>query len=245
MLRQVASALALTAGLTAAACHDATTTTTPRDDRPSATTAGNGTGVAPATAPIVRDPLAPRDMTGTRDATAMNDGTGKVTTAADGSAVPTNAAKASADDQVLATLTALNQGEVDQANAALPKLANAEAKYFANMMLRHHSEGVAKLSAIANEEKLSVTDNATARSLRAQSTDLVGKTSSMTAGPVLDRMYMQAQVDGHTKALRLIDGEILPNIKNDKLKAAAMEMRTRVQYHLSTAQTTLNGMPAS
>lgn len=149
------------------------------------------------------------------------------------------------DAQALAMLTAINQGEIDQANAAKPKLANDEAKTFADMMLKEHSEALANLSTVANEQKLGVIDNATSRELKSESAQLVGKIGSGTAGPALDRMYMQAQVDGHTKALKLLDNDILPSIDNMQLKTTVTELRAHVQEHLSKAQATLQGMPAS
>jgi putative membrane protein len=197
MLRTVASAIALSAGLVVVGCNDKS-----------------------------------------KNATEVYENARPTTTAGAVSAKGGN-------DQAITTLTALNQGEVDQANAALPKLANDEAKKFADMMAKHHSEAIAKLSTIANDEHIVMTDNMTSRDLKTQSAQLVGKMSTMTAGPDFDRMYMQAQVDGHQKALRIIDNDVMPNIDNASLKSAVTDMRATVMQHLSTAQTTLQGMPSS
>lgn len=149
------------------------------------------------------------------------------------------------DEAALAMLTALNQGEVDQANAAIPKLAHQEAKYFATMMLRHHSEGITKLSGIAAERHMTMTDNGASRAMKKETADLVGKMSTMTAGPAFDRFYMQAQIDGHTKALEMLDSEIIPKLDDAALKALVHDMRAQVADHLAKAREILPSMPST
>ena len=162
-----------------------------------------------------------------------------------GASTTTTTARTTSDSNALAMITALNQGEVDQANAAMPKLAHDDAKNFADMMLKHHSEALAKVSTIVTEQKMTMLDNATSNAMKRESAELVGKMSTATAGPVFDRMYMQAQVDGHTKALRMIDNDILPNIDNMTLKTTVTDMRRQVQEHLTKAQSILGTMPAT
>lgn len=157
----------------------------------------------------------------------------------------TTAARTTSDSNALAMITAINQGEIDQANAAIPKLAHDDAKAFADMMLKHHSEALAKLSTIATEQKMTMMDNGASTAMKRDSAELVGKMGTATAGPVFDRMYMQAQVDGHTKALRMIDNDVLPNIDNMTLKNTVTEMRRQVQEHLAKAQSVLGTMPAT
>ncbi len=167
------------------------------------------------------------------------------TRTAPGASTTTTAARTTSDSNALAMITALNQGEVDQANAAMPKLAHDDAKNFADMMLKHHSEALAKVSTIITEQKMTMLDNATSNAMKRESAELVGKMSTATAGPVFDRMYMQAQIDGHVKALRMIDNDILPNIDNMTLKNTVSDMRRQVQEHLAKAQGILGTMPAT
>lgn len=247
MNRFTVSAMALSTGLFAAACMDnaADKTTVTNSDGTKTTVAANRDGTT-TTSTTARD--------GTTSTTAVapvvnRDGT--TATAANGTAydvdgkaavVPT---KTEGDVAAMAMLTALNQGEVDQANAAIPKLAHKEAKYFATMMLRHHSEGITKLSGIAAEQHMTMTETSASRSMKTDNADLVGKLSTMTAGPAFDRAYMQAQVDGHTKALKMIDSDILPKIDNAALKTVVTDMRVQVADHLAKARDIVPTIPAT
>jgi putative membrane protein len=162
--------------------------------------------------------------------------------------VETTAAPAAAkwtDGNVLATITAINQGEVDIGNAAMAKLGNKDAKDFCDMMVKDHGEGVKKLSTIATEQQLTPMDNETTTAMRMEGATLVTKMSADPAGPAYDKAYMQAMVDGHQKALNAIDQKLLPNATNPALKDTITAMRGKVQEHLSRAQSVLQGLPSS
>lgn len=236
MNRMTVSALAFSSSIfAAAACMDTATekTTVTNADGTKTTVAANRDGTTTTSTTT-------RDGTPTANGTAYDVNTANGVAAANG--IPT---KTDGDVAAMAMLNALNQGEVDQANAAIPKLAHKEAKYFATMMLRHHSEGITKLSGIAAAQHMTLTETSASKSMKAESADLVGKMSTMTAGPAFDRIYMQAQIDGHTKALKMIDSEILPKISDASLKTVVTDMRVQVADHLAKAREIMPTMPST
>ncbi len=148
------------------------------------------------------------------------------------------------DSQVLASILAVNSGEVEQGNTALPKLANAEAKDFAALMVKEHGEAVAKLGKLGTEQHIAPSDDAQSTSLKDESAKVVTKLGGDPAGAAYDRAYIQSQVDGHTKALTLIDETLIPSAQNAELKSTITELRGHFQHHLTRAQEILAKLPS-
>ncbi|EET82202.1 hypothetical protein ACIRA0001_2929 [Acinetobacter radioresistens SK82] len=62
------------------------------------------------------------------------------------------------DNQIIKILSTANNGEIMQANAALPKLKMAQVRQYAQMMIREHSANEQKRSSIGNSSDANTTD---------------------------------------------------------------------------------------
>lgn len=172
------------------------------------------------------------------------------TTTADGTAVKTTATGTEAqpaavvgDDHILATIIAINKSEVDQANAAADKLTGSGAKEFASDMAKHHAEAVEKLTKLGADQHIVASEGTLTSALKDDSAAVVAKLKADASGPLYDRTYMQSQVDGHAKALKLLDEKLIPAVKNPELKSTLTSMHEDVARHLSRAQDVLAKLP--
>lgn len=160
------------------------------------------------------------DMQSTRaDATA---------TAPADSAAPA-AQDAVGDGEVLGLLSALNTHQVAAADQALAHDLSGPVSDFASMMKREHSENDARTRALG---ALAETEAVRAQNVKGSS-DL-----EMLATHTEDyeKAYVDAMVDGHTEALKLIDGKLLPAASGDAVKTHLSTTRNAVAQHLDDAR---------
>ena len=140
-----------------------------------------------------------------------------------------------------AVLFAANQGEIDQATAAYPKLMDSAVKNFAQMMVDEHKRGLTNTTNIMAANKIVAHDAAKdAVAIRDKSKQLV--TNFQSAQGNFDRNYMIAQIEEHQQLLDLLDNKMIPSSRGDVL-TLVQTTRFTVQQHLDRAKAILAGLP--
>lgn len=140
-----------------------------------------------------------------------------------------------ADSEILATVKAIDQHEIDAANTALDKNPSPEVRDFAQKMQTEHMQNMNELNAVAQEENLSVTDTAavTAFKTKAKAKELTLKPFT---GGAFEKMYIDAMVSGHQDALDKLDKDLIPQAKSEKVKDFLNKTRSSVSTHLDHAK---------
>jgi putative membrane protein len=126
--------------------------------------------------------------------------------------------------------------DIDAGRLAGAKGSNAEVKAFGKQMVTDHA-GVNK-QAVALVRKLKVTpeDNATSESLKAGGEENVKKLKGLS-GAAFDKAYVDHEIAYHQQVLDAIDKVLIPNAKNDELKALIVKVRPAFVAHLEHAKT--------
>ncbi len=146
-----------------------------------------------------------------------------------GETTPAQASVSQAD--ALALLVALNEHEIAAAEQALGKNVTGRVREYADMMKADHSRNLTdttKLGAAASTAPaVTQLKEKGAAELRA----LGGK-----AGKDYERGYIDAMVQGHTDALELIDGTLLPAATEARVRDHFTATRAKVAQHLEQAK---------
>jgi len=154
-----------------------------------------------------------------------------VATTTESSKPPEPKPEALSDAQIAAVTEAANSAEIAQAKVAQVKAKDAAVKSFAAMMITHHGaakQKQAKLKIKTEESGLSTALSADAgATLNALNTD---------PGKDFDKTYVATQVSGHQKVLDAINDKLLPNVKDEHLKAYLEEIKPTVEQHLKQAK---------
>jgi putative membrane protein len=139
------------------------------------------------------------------------------------------------DPQIAAIVVTANQVDIDAAKVAKSMAQNADVKAFAEQMIADHT-GVNK-SATALVTKLKVTpeDNATSQSLKKGGEDNV-KNLKTLKGADFDRAYIDHEVTYHQNVIDALDNTLVPNAKNEELKALLVSVRPAFVAHLEHAK---------
>jgi putative membrane protein len=142
---------------------------------------------------------------------------------------------APSDPQIAAIVVAANQVDIDAANLAKSKSGSSQVKDFAQRMITDHS-GVLK-AAVDLVTKLKVTpeSNPTSESLTKGGMDNITVLKKLS-GAEFDRAYIDHEVTYHEAVIKAIDDTLIPNAKNQELKALLVKVEPAFVAHLDHAK---------
>ena len=150
-------------------------------------------------------------------------------------AVAGASAQAINDAQIASIVVTANQVDIDAGKLAESKSTNPEVKAFAVRMVTDHT-GVNK-SAVELVTKLKVTpqDNPTSQALKAGGEKNVANLKTLS-GAAFDKAYIDHEVVYHQDVLDAVDKTLIPNAKNEELKALLIKVRPAFVAHLDHAK---------
>lgn len=145
------------------------------------------------------------------------------------------------DPQIAAIVVTANQVDIDAGKLATTKAQSKEVKKFAQQMVTDHTGVNDSATALAKKLKLTPENNPTADSLKADGDANLAKLKGLS-GKQFDRAYVDHEVVYHQNVIEALDKTIIPNAKNEELKALLVRVRPAFDAHLEQAkhlQTTL------
>jgi putative membrane protein len=154
----------------------------------------------------------------------------------------TTMANATPEAEIAAIMTAANEGEIQQGQAASARATNADVRSFAQMMVTDHTNALNTARDTFNRTAITPADNNISTTLRTNSQTTVRNLDTYT-GAAYDRMYMQTQVDLHSWLLRQLDNNLIPSARTPELRTLLQTQRGSVAAHLDRAQAILGGLP--
>jgi putative membrane protein len=156
--------------------------------------------------------------------------------AAGGALAQAPAAAGPTDPQIAHIVVTANQVDIDAGKLAESKGSSKDVKAFGKMMVTDHT-GVNK-QAVALVTKLKVTpeDNPTSQSLKSGGEENVKKLKGLK-GADFDKAYIDHEVAYHEQVIDAVDKVLIPNAKNEELKALIVKVRPAFVAHLDHAKT--------
>src|SRR5207302_4774527 len=148
------------------------------------------------------------------------------------------------DAQIAAIVVTANQVDIDAGKLAASVSHNVDVKKFAERMITDHT-GVNK-SAVDLVTKLKVTpqDNPTSQSLKSGGESNVANLKTLK-GTAFDKAYIDHEVTYHQQVLDAVDKTLIPNAKNEELKALLVKVRPAFVAHLEHAKMLQSSMGGS
>ena len=139
------------------------------------------------------------------------------------------------DPQIAAIVVTANQVDIDAGKFAKSKTHSKDVKKFAQMMITDH--GSVNKAAVELVHKLKVTpeNSATSDSLKKGGEDNLANLKTLK-GEALDRAYVNHEVAYHEAVIDALDKTLIPNAKNEELKALMVKVRPSFIAHLEHAK---------
>ena len=145
------------------------------------------------------------------------------------------AAQSINDAQIASIVVTANQVDVDAGKLAASSAKNADVRKFAELMVRDHTGVNRQAVALVTRLKVTPQDNETSRSLAAGGEKNVAALKALT-GDAFDKSYVDHEVAYHQAVLDAVDQTLIPNAKNDDLKALLVKVRPAFVAHLEHAK---------
>ncbi|HEU4565580.1 MAG TPA: DUF4142 domain-containing protein [Gemmatimonadaceae bacterium] len=160
-------------------------------------------------------------------------------TSASGGAVAADTTKMAGwtDADIVAYLSAANQGEIDEGKLAEKKATNPAVKSFARRMVTDHTKMLHEGDALA--KKLNI-NPATAtqgdvKDVASRSQDELKDLGGKKAGKDFDEDYIEKQIDDHQKVADKLN-DLIGKTQNAQLKNLMQQALPKVQSHLNSAK---------
>ena len=150
---------------------------------------------------------------------------------------PASAAATTSQADALALLVAVNEHEIAAADQAQTKQVTGPVLAFAQMMKSDHEKNLADTTRLGGAES-----TAPAIATLRSKGEAELKTLAMQSGSAYEKAYMGAMVRGHTEALALIDGTLLPAATADNVRQHFTATRATVAHHLERAKEVRAGL---
>ena len=139
------------------------------------------------------------------------------------------------DAQIAHIVVTANQVDIDAGKLAETKASSKDVKAFGKQMVTDHSGVNQQAVALATKLKVTPEDNPTSQTLKKGGADNVQKLQGLK-GAAFDKAYVDHEVAYHQQVLDAIDKVLVPNAKNEELKALIVKVRPAFVGHLEHAK---------
>ena len=145
-------------------------------------------------------------------------------------------AQAPNDAQIAQIVVTANQVDIDAGKLAQTKASNPDVKAFARQMVTDHTGVNKQATDLVKKLKVKPEPSDTSKSLAQGGKDNLAKLKELTKGGAFDRAYIDHEVAYHQAVLDAMDKTLIPDAKNEELKALLVKVRPAFESHLEHAK---------
>ncbi|SFW15454.1 DUF4142 domain-containing protein [Nitrosovibrio sp. Nv17] len=149
--------------------------------------------------------------------------------------VSTAQATAPNDAQIAAIVVVANQVDVDAGKLAETKASNADVKAFAQRMASDHTGVNKQATELVTRLKVTPENNPTSESLKADGDKNIERLKKLS-GAEFDKAYIDHEIAYHEQVLDAVDKTLIPNARNEELKALLVSVRPAFISHAEYAR---------
>ena len=139
------------------------------------------------------------------------------------------------DAQIASIVVTANQVDIDAGTLASAKAQSAEVKAFGKLMVTDHGGVNKQATELVTKLKVTPEDNPTSQNLKAGGDENMSKLRALK-GAAFDKAYIDHEVAYHQAVLDAVDKTLIPNAKNDELRALPVKVRPAFVAHLEHAK---------
>jgi len=145
------------------------------------------------------------------------------------------------DAQIAAIVVTANQVDIDAGKLAATRAHAKQVKAFAQQMVTDHTGVNKQATELVTRLKVKPEQNDTSRSIKQGGDENLAKLKKLK-GAEFDRAYIDHEVTYHQTVIDALDQTLVPNAKNEELKALLVKVRPAFVAHLEHAKSIRAGM---
>jgi putative membrane protein len=144
-------------------------------------------------------------------------------------------AQAPNDAQIAHIVVTANQVDVDAGKLAESKASSKDVKAFGKQMVTDHTGVNKQATDLVKKLGVKPEDNPTSEALKKGGDENVDNLRKLSGG-AFDKAYVEHEIAYHQQVLDAMDKALIPNAKNDELKALLVKVRPAFVAHLEHAK---------
>ncbi|HKU38395.1 MAG TPA: DUF4142 domain-containing protein, partial [Polyangiales bacterium] len=121
------------------------------------------------------------------------------------------------DGQIATVLTTVDDGEIEQAQAALKRATNPEVRAFATHMVDQHTASKQAGAQLVSQTGLKPAESPKSKELQAAGAQHLERLNAADDAN-FDITYLSGQIDQHETVLKLIEDQLLPAVNEPALR---------------------------
>ncbi len=145
------------------------------------------------------------------------------------------------DPQIAHIVVTANQVDIDAGKLAKSKAHSKDVKKFAELMISDHTSVNKQATDLVKKLNVKPESNATSESLKKGGDENLANLKKLK-GKAFDVAYIDHEVTYHQAVIDTIDKTLIPNAKNEELKALMVKVRPVLDMHLEQAKKLQAGM---
>jgi putative membrane protein len=139
------------------------------------------------------------------------------------------------DAQIAGIVVAANTVDIDAGKLAMSRSKNKEVQDFGKRMVADHTGVNKQASALVKKLNVTPEESDTSKSLKQSGATMMAKLKGLK-GKEFDQAYVDNEVTYHQTVLDALDKTLIPNAKNEELKALLVKVRPAIAAHLDHAK---------
>lgn len=139
------------------------------------------------------------------------------------------------DPQIAQIVVTANQVDIEAGRLAESNAHSKDVSAFGKQMVTDHGAANRQAVALVTQLKVTPEDNPTSQSLKKGGQDNL-KNLKTLKGTAFDWAYIDPEVAYHEQVIDVIDKVLVPNAKNEELKALIVKVRPAFVAHLEHAK---------
>jgi putative membrane protein len=139
------------------------------------------------------------------------------------------------DAQIIAILIAANEVDIHAAELAESKTTNEQVKAFANTMISEHTDVNRQVIELAKKLNITPEENKFSKSVKQDRQKNLTRLKKLS-GKRFDKGYVYQEIVLHKQVIDVINHKLMPNARNDELKALLTKIKPALVSHLAEAE---------
>ena len=140
------------------------------------------------------------------------------------------------DAEIAHVVMTANQVDIENGKLAKKKASNKDVLAFAHRMVNEHTDVNKQVKDLTAKLNMSLEDNTVSKTLKADGKTDLDKLKNLSSTK-FDKAYIDAEIKLQQTVIDVANTKLVPNVKNEELKALLVKVRTALAAHLERAQT--------
>ena len=139
------------------------------------------------------------------------------------------------DAEIAHVVVTANDIDIEAGKLAKTKAAREDVKAYAHRMITDHTDVNRQAKDLVKKLNVTPQDNKISQSLKKDARKNMEKLQRLSSKE-FDEEYIDGEIDLHKKVIEVADDKLVPNAKNEELKALLLQVRPTLLSHLEHAQ---------